>query len=135
MTTKILIVGGGRVGRHVAEQLHRQRNTVTMVEKDPEKCDRLSRMVSTVVAGSGTDAETWERVDAAELDVVAALTDDIDTNLRVCELAAEHAPGASTILRIAEDGQQDYGHRSFVDQIVYPAAIAADVTVEQISKL
>jgi len=135
MASTVLIVGGGRVGRHVAEQLSEQRNTVTVIERDPERCDQVAPSVSRVIEGSGTDPEVFAQADPERLDVVAALTDDTKTNLTVCELAREHAPQASTILRIARDGEQDYGHRSIVDRVVYPAAAAADVTADQITRL
>lgn len=132
MVRNVLIVGGGRVGRHVAERLGAQRNAVTVVERDPETCDRLRETGPTVVQGDGTDADVLGAAGLAAADVVAALSNDTETNLTVCENAAETAPTATTILRIARDGEQDYGHRRAVDHVVYPAAAAADLTAGQI---
>jgi trk system potassium uptake protein TrkA len=135
MPRHVIIVGGGRVGRHAAEQLSEDRNAVTVVEVDPEKCDRMSPRVGRVVEGDGTDPDVLERAGLADADVVAALTDDTKVNLRVCELAREHAADVRTILRIARDGEQDYGHRRFVDDVVYPAAAGAKVAVDRISRV
>ncbi|WP_436934129.1 potassium channel family protein [Halovenus marina] len=135
MNRHIVLVGGGRVGQHVAEQLSPARNTVTIVERDPQKCDELDADANRVIEGDGTDLQTFGSVDLSAVDIVAALTNDTRTNLTVCELAKDGNPDTVTLLRIARDGEQDYGHRSFVDHVVYPAAAGAAVTVDQISAL
>lgn len=135
MARHVIIVGGGRVGRHVAEQLSRDQYTVTIVEADSEKCTQLAPRVSQVIEGDGTDPDVLERADPSAADVVAALTDDVEVNLAVCEITHESAPDVRTILRIARDGEQDYGYRSFVDHIVYPAAAGAEVAVDRITRV
>jgi len=135
MNKHVIIVGGGRVGRHAADQLAEERCTVTIIELDPEKCEQVSASVSRVIEGDGSDPAVFASADPAEADVAAALTNDVEVNLVVCELAREAAPEARTILRIARDGQQAYGHRGIVDDVVYPAAAGAAVAVERITRV
>ncbi len=132
MVKNIIIVGAGRVGRRVADRLGGDQNAVTVVELDPEKCNQVSSTVSRVIDGDGTDPGVLERTDLADADVFAALTNDPDVNLTACERAHEVAPDVRTVLRISRDGQEDYGHRRFVDSIVYPAAAGAAVAVDRI---
>lgn len=133
MNRNAVIVGGGRVGRHTAEQLVEYEFTVTVIERDTEKCATLANQrVGRVVEGSGTDIETLKRADATDADIVAALTDDVKANIRICGLARELAPGVRTLARIAEDGEQDYEHLSDIDGVVYPAAAGADAAVERL---
>lgn len=134
MTRNVIIVGGGRVGRHAADRLSEEQYTVTIVELDAEKGEQISPNVSHVVEGDGTDPDVLERAGLATADVFAALTDDTDVNLAACERAHEIAPDVRTILRIARDGEQDYGHRHFVDDIVYPAAAGARVAADRIAE-
>jgi len=134
MTRNVLIVGGGRVGRRVAKQLSEEKNSVTVVELDTAKCEQVSPRVNAVLQGDGTDHAVLEEANLTEADVVAALTNDTDVNLAICEMVSERAPEARTILRIARDGEQDYGYRRFVDDIVYPAAAGATAAVERISR-
>ena len=134
MRKNIVVIGAGRVGRRVVEQLDSGRQSITVVEPDAETCEQLSTKHNRVIQGDGTDPETLEKANLADADVVAALTDNTEINLSVCETAKERAPDAKTILRIARDGEQDYGYRRFVDHTVYPAAAGADVTVEQITR-
>lgn len=135
MPRNVIIVGGGRVGRHAADQLSEAQNVVTIIELDSEKCEQISPKVSRVIEGDGTDPNVFEQANPAAADVVAALTNDTDVNLAVCEMAQEIAPDIRTILRISRDGEQDYGYRNFVDDIVYPAAAGADVAVERITSV
>lgn len=127
--------GGGRVGRHVAEQLSDDRNTVTVVELDSKNCERISPKVSYVVHGDGSDPDTLERINLVETDIFAALTDDTEVNLTACKSVHDQAPEVRTILRISRDGEQDYGHRRFVDGIIYPAAAGADAAVDRITTM
>ena len=134
MRKDIVVIGAGRVGRRVVEQLDSGRQSITVIEPDPETCEQLSTKHNRVIQGDGTDAETLQRANLSDADVVAALTDNTEINLTVCETAKERAPDVKTILRIARDGEQDYGYRTFVDHTVYPAAAGADVALEQITR-
>ena len=134
MTRNVTIVGGGRVGRRVAEQLSEEQNIVTLVELDPEKCEHVSPKVTRIIEGDGTDPEVLEQADLESADVVAALTNDTDVNLDICEMVHDSAPGVRTILRISRDGEEDYGHRRFVDDVVYPAAAGAAAAVDRIHR-
>jgi trk system potassium uptake protein TrkA len=135
MNEHVIIVGGGRVGRHAAERLREERCTITIIERDPVKAGALSGTAGTVIEGDGSDGDVFGRADPDRADVVAALTNDTEVNLAVCELAREVAPDARTVLRIARDGEQAYGHRSIVDDVVYPAAAGASVAVERITRV
>lgn len=133
--TQVIILGGGRVGRRVAEQLSDDRNTVTVIEQDAEQCAQVSPKVSRVIEGDGSDREILDNLDLDATDSFAALTNDTEVNLAVCEMIHEMAPGVQTIVRISRDGEEDYGHRRFVDDIVYPAAAGADSAVDCITSM
>ncbi len=135
MVRNVIIVGGGRVGLHVAEKLSGMRDRITMIESDSDRCEQVSSKVGRIIEGDGTNPDILEQADLANADVVAALTDDTEVNLTVCEAVSESASDVRTILRIARDGEQEYGHRHFVDGVVYPAAAGAAVAVDRIERL
>jgi trk system potassium uptake protein TrkA len=129
-----VIVGGGRVGRRTAAEVAKRGYTVTIIEADEEKEDVLADSPATrVVVGDGADVDVFTEANPTMADVVAALTEDTDTNLAVCELAREVVPEARTILRIGQEGQQDYAYLNYVDSVVYPAAAGASVAANQIT--
>jgi trk system potassium uptake protein TrkA len=135
MLRQIVIVGGGRVGRHTAAKLTDNGFRVTVIEEDSKKCEQFPNpLAGRIIEGDGTEIEVLEEANPATADVIAGLTDDVKVNLLVCELARNLAPGAETHLRIAEDGQEAYAHLEHVDHIVYPAALAATETVQQITR-
>jgi trk system potassium uptake protein TrkA len=135
MLRQIVIVGGGRVGRHTAAKLTDNGFRVTVIEEDSKKCEQFPNpLAGRIIEGDGTEIEVLEEANPATADVIAGLTDDVKVNLLVCELARNLAPGAETHLRIAEDGQEAYEHLEHVDHIVYPAALAATETVQQITR-
>jgi trk system potassium uptake protein TrkA len=133
MSRTVIVVGGGRVGRHTAEELVEQRSTVTVIERDAEKCATLAdQQVGRVIEGDGTDEEVLREADPEAADVVAALTNDTRANVVVCEMAREIAPEIRTLARISQDGERDHQHRSEIDDIVYPAGVGARVAVDRI---
>jgi len=107
---------------------------VTIIELDHKKCEQVSTKVSRVIEGDGTDSAILEQTDLAAADVFAALTNDTGVNLAACERVHETTPDVRTILRISRDGEENYGHRRFVDSIVYPAAAGAAVAVDRITR-
>jgi trk system potassium uptake protein TrkA len=129
-----IIVGGGRVGRRTAARIADSGYMVTIVERDEAKRERLSESAANrVIVGDGADLDVFQRANPTMVDVVAGLTNDTDTNLAVCELAKEIVPDARTLARISADGEQDFAHLGFVDNIVYPAAAGASVAATQIT--
>lgn len=134
MAKNVLVVGIGRVGFRVADWLRSDRHSVTVIDRRENRCDELSSSVNRTINGDGTDPSVLERADLEQVDVVAALTDDTETNLTICEVVHDRAPEAKKILRIEQDGEQDYGYRSFVDHVVYPAAAGAEVAVTKITE-
>ncbi len=135
MLRQIIIVGGGRVGRHSAAKLTDDGFMVTVVEEDPEMVEQFPvPLAGRIIEGDGTEVETLQKANVETADIVAALTDNVETNLHVCELVDEIAPAAETHMRIDDDGQEAYAHLGHVNHIVYPAALAAEETVKRISE-
>lgn len=108
---------------------------MTIIELDADRCEQVSARVGRVIQGDGTDRDLLEKAGVERANVVAALTDDTDVNLAVCEAVHGVDADIRTILRIAHDRERDYGHRHFVDDIVYPAAAGAKVAVERITRV
>jgi NhaP-type Na+/H+ or K+/H+ antiporter len=84
---RVIIVGGGRVGRALGERLEERGEDVTIVELDEEVVARARTAGFTVRQGDGTDQQAMRRAGAENAKVVAAATSDDDTNLLVAQLA------------------------------------------------
>ena len=86
-TLKVLIVGGGRIGSKLAEDLSEEGVDVKIVEKDLETCNKLAaRIDALVIKGDGASVETLEEV-IEDIDVFIAATGEDHTNMMACQLA------------------------------------------------
>ncbi|MEN9937062.1 MAG: hypothetical protein RLZZ387_3641 [Chloroflexota bacterium] len=85
----ILIVGGGKVGRNLAQfMIDQGRHSITLVEKDERVAgDLFSTLLGvTVTEGDGCDPAVLREAGAESADAVAAVTGDDEDNLVVALL-------------------------------------------------
>lgn len=82
-----IIVGGGRVGRSLATQLESRDEFVTIVDDDPEQCQKSREQGFRVINGDGTESSMLEEAGIEDAKAVAAVTDNDDNNLLVCQTA------------------------------------------------
>jgi trk system potassium uptake protein TrkA len=99
---KILIVGGGKVGKHLANLLLANQQQVRLIEAAPETIIALGQELpqTCLIYGSGTDPTLLESLDIRHMDVVAAVTGEDETNLVVCSLARFEFHLRRTVARI-----------------------------------
>ena len=85
---KILILGAGRVGASLAEQLVMEKNDITVVDTDAESLSLLQeRFDLRTVQGTATSLAVLEEAGAADSDILIAVTADDEANLAACLLA------------------------------------------------
>lgn len=86
---KVLIIGGGKVGSHLATLLIMWAHQVKLIEMRSELVPHLAQALSNdvIVVGSGTDPNVLESAGVRQADVVAAVTGADETNLVVASLA------------------------------------------------
>lgn len=84
---RVIIVGGGRVGRALAERLEDRGENVVIVEQASDVIESVGREGFSVQEGDATDLETLEEAGAGHAKIVAAATGDDDVNLLVAQLA------------------------------------------------
>jgi trk system potassium uptake protein TrkA len=98
----ILIIGGGKVGTHLARLLLASQHQVRVIEGRPEVAARLLHDLpkEVVVTGNGVDPVLLESAGIRQVDVVAAVTGDDETNLVVTTLARFEFNVPRTIARV-----------------------------------
>ena len=86
---KILILGGGQVGRTAAQHLSREEaNEVTVVDLNEDTLrDLQDRSDVRTVAGNAALPTVLEAAGAAEADVIVALTSSDEVNIVACQVA------------------------------------------------
>ncbi len=93
---KTIIVGGGRVGRTLAERLERRGEFVVIVEDEEEIAEKARTEGYTVHVGDGEDREVLRDAGAEDAKTLVAATADDNCNL----LAAQHAKSEFGIERV-----------------------------------
>jgi len=120
MRDHIVIVGCGRVGRHIAEALGRLNVPRIVVEADPNRLERLRDLGVPVLYG---DAGSSEILDHAQLGAARALVitlPDDAAALAVVAIAQKQAPHVPMVARASTwDGGQRL-KAAGVDQVVRP---------------
>src|SRR5450756_2317788 len=89
MSMFVLIVGGGKVGSHLASLLMSEGYRVKVVEVRRDHIQSLKDDLPAdiIVAGDGTDPDVLESAGIRQANVVAAVTGADETNLVVASLA------------------------------------------------
>jgi trk system potassium uptake protein TrkA len=100
---KIIILGAGRVGTSVAENLVGEANDITMVDLDTASLDKIqSRLDLKTITGNGSHPQILEQAGANSADLLLAVTQSDETNLVACKLAATLFNTPTKIARIRQ---------------------------------
>ena len=85
---RVIIVGGGKVGRSLAERLEERGENIVVIEEDEQILETVRNAGFTAVHGDGTDTEDLREAGAENAKTVVAATGDDDANLLVSQLAS-----------------------------------------------
>ncbi len=123
---KVLIVGAGEVGFHIASHLAREKKDVVVVDKDPAAIRRVSDNIDVqVINGSGSSPVILQEAGLKEAEILLAVTDSDETNLGACLVADLISPSTKKLARIRHADYDEY-HEIFrensphIDTIINP---------------
>ena len=120
---RIVIIGAGEVGFHVAKALSLEDFDITVIDIDPEKCRRASEHLDVIVVqGNGASPKNLVRADFAKADYVFALTRIDEVNLIASQQARQL--GANKV--IARLRNQQY---SDANSIIKPEKFGIDLVI------
>lgn len=99
---RIIIVGCGKVGSALAEQLSAEGHELTLIDLSERRLEKLTnRLDLTAVAGSGTSYQVLLEAGVQDTDLVIAVTAHDEINLLSC-LTARKASGCHAIARVRD---------------------------------
>jgi trk system potassium uptake protein TrkA len=109
---KAVIVGCGRVGAGLADELDRAGWQVLIIDLRSAAFDRLpSGFSGTALRGDGTDEDTLRRAGAEHADLFLALTEGDNRNIMAAQLGIEALDAKQTVAKINDPVRAEaYAH-------------------------
>ena len=116
----ILLIGAGRFGRHIAEQLFQLGHQVMAVDKNEERINDVLPYVTNAQIGDSTNAEFLHSLGIGNFDVcLVTIGGSFQNSLETTSLLKEL--GAKCVVSRAErDVQAKFLLRNGADHVVYP---------------
>ncbi len=98
---RVIIIGAGEVGYHIAKKLSDEKKDVVLIDKDPAKIRRISENIDVqALLGSGTSPRMLRLAGIQDAELLAAATDSDEVNLIACLLARSLNPSVVKIARV-----------------------------------
>lgn len=131
----VIVVGGGRVGRYLAGLLKDDGNRVTVVDKNPQRCEELRHELGVdVVCGDGNDPNVLRQADIKKADGLAAVTSDDEDNL-VIGLLGRREFGVPRVVGRINNPRNEwlFTRRMGIDAAIHPARIIAQLLEQEVT--
>ena len=121
---RVLIIGGGRVGKELATRLEERGENVVILEQDDEVAKARRTEGFTVRTSNGTDVEELEAAGAGTAKTIIAATGDDDTNLLVAQLTKAKFGTEDVIARVNKPENRDAFQELGVESVSASTATA-----------
>ncbi len=101
---KVIIVGAGEVGFHIAQRLSEENQDVVLIDQDPEQIKRVGDNLDVqAFLGSGTSPRILKDARIQEADMLLATTDSDEVNLISCLIAKNLNPYLIKVARLRNE--------------------------------
>jgi trk system potassium uptake protein len=127
--TYVIVVGGGRVGFHLAKELLDQGYEVLVIESDemgPRASYIAEQLGSTVLRGDGCEARVLAEAGCGRAAMLIAVTGDDEDNLVACQVAKGKFGVPKTIARLNDPRNATLFHSLGIDVTVSATAAILD---------
>ena len=133
---RVVIGGGGAIGRHLAADLHERGHDVVLIEQNRDVADQIPQWAPGVEVLLGDACEPWvlEKADVAAAEVVVAATGDDEDNL-VMSLLSKQEFGVPRVLARVNHPKNEwmFTDQWGVDDAVSPPHILTAMVEEAVS--
>lgn len=112
---KVIIVGAGEVGFHIAGRLALENKDVVLIDKDMDSIRRVTDHIDVqTVHGSGSSPAILDEAGIRGAEILLAVTDSDETNLVACLAAHIISPTTKKLARLRDAAYDPY-HQTFQD--------------------
>ena len=135
---KILIIGGGNIGLHLAKMLEENFEGVRIkiIEKDKARAEEIATELtsSIVINGDALDEEILKEANLEESETVLALTNDDENNIMACVLAEKTGQTKRTIAIVNKSNYSLLQSSLNIDDLVDPRLTTVSRIMEHVHK-
>jgi trk system potassium uptake protein TrkA len=127
---RIIIVGAGAVGFHLAERLSEEEHDVVVIDNDARRADKIGDQLDVLaIAGNGASVPVLEEAGTADAALFLAVTNRDEVNIIAC-LAADMMGAGNTVARLSDpefylEGSVLSQERLGIDLMINPEREAA----------
>ncbi len=138
ISKKILIIGGGNIGFHLARMLEENFEgiRVKIIEKNKERAEEIASDLSSsiVINGDALDEEILKEANLEESETVLALTNDDENNIMACVLAEKTGQKKRTIAIVNKSNYSLLQSSLNIDDLVDPRLTTVSRIMEHVHK-
>ena len=108
---RVIIVGAGEVGFHIAQRLAVENKEVVVIDKSDEALRKIAETSDVqTIKGSGSSPKVLEEAGVGKADILLAVTDSDEINLIACFFANMLSENLTKLARVRHEMYTDYGH-------------------------
>ncbi|MCR4442077.1 MAG: Trk system potassium transporter TrkA [Peptococcaceae bacterium] len=132
---RVMILGGGFTGYHLARILEERKYHVKIIEKEYKRCLDLSNALNStlVLHGDATDIDLLKAEGAGDADVFVCLTDDDKLNLLV-SLIVKHLGAKKTVAQVRRSDYIGLMESVGIDVGISPRTLTANAILRFINR-
>jgi trk system potassium uptake protein len=123
---KVLIIGAGEVGFHIANRIALENKDVVVIDNNPEAIRRISDNLDVqAMIGSGSSPVVLEEAGIRNADIMLAVTNSDEINLVACLVTHMISPSTKKLVRLRAAHFDDYydtfrNSLPYIDTIINP---------------
>ena len=138
ISKKILIIGGGNIGLHLAKMLEEnfEDSRVKIIEKNKSRAEEIAAELtsSIVINGDALDEEILKEANLEDSETVLALTNDDENNMMACVLAEKTGLKKRTIAIVNKTNYNLLQDSLNIDDLVDPRMTTVSRIMEHVHK-
>ncbi len=129
----VIIVGGGKVGFHLARALTAEGHEVLIIEKDRKSMNWLNEELGDIaMLGDGCEIRVMDEAGMNRSNVVVAVTGDDEDNLVICQMAKRKFGVERTIARVNDPKNESIFQELGIDQTISSTRVIFNMLEQQI---
>ena len=128
---RIIVIGAGEVGYHIAERLSHEAHEIVVIERNPEVCQRVQERVGLrAIRADGSSPRALEEAGVRDAAMVIAVADVDEVNIVACAIAHQYGV-ATKIARVRDIELGEHpilagGKVLGIDLLINPTQVVAD---------